>query len=67
MNLLIALLLLGIVASLGAAMYFMIHDTGPKKRTVNALILRISLSLGLILFLVIGYFMGWIEPHGVRP
>lgn len=67
MKILIGLMLLAIIASLGAAMFFMIHDTGPKKRTVNALILRISLSLGLIALLIVGYFMGWIQPHGVVP
>ncbi len=67
MNAIIALFLIAIVASLGFAMYFLLNDTGPKKRTVNALIVRISLSVGLVLFLVIGYLMGWIEPHGLRP
>ncbi len=67
MNVIIALFLIAIVASLGFAMYFLLNDTGPKKRTVNALIVRISLSVGLVLFLVIGYLMGWIEPHGLRP
>ncbi len=67
MNVIIALFLIAIVTSLGFAMYFMLNDTGPKKRTVNALIVRISLSVGLLAFLVIGYLMGWIQPHGLRP
>lgn len=67
MKILIVLVLLAIIAAMGAAMYFMVHDTGPKKRTVNALILRISLSVGLIVFLVVCYFMGWIQPHGLQP
>ena len=67
MNIIISLVLLAIVVSLGFAMYFLMTDTGPKKRTVNALIVRVSLSVGLIIFLVISYFMGWIQPHGVQP
>ncbi len=67
MNIFIALMLLAIIASLGFAMYFLMTDTGAKKRTVNALIVRVSLSAGLILFLVIGYLMGWIQPHGLQP
>ena len=67
MTLIISLAMLAIVTALGMAMYYLMTDHGPKKRTVNALILRVGLSIGLILFLIIGYFMGWIEPHGVVP
>ena len=67
MNIIITLVLIAIIISLGVAMYFLMNDSGSKKRTVNALIVRVSLSAGLIAFLVIGYFMGWIQPHGLQP
>lgn len=67
MNIIISVVFLGILVSLGFAMYYLLNDRGPKKRTVNALIVRISLSVGLLLFLIIGYFMGWIQPHGLQP
>lgn len=67
MKIIIVIFLIAIIAALGFAMFFLMNDQGPKKRTVNALIVRVSLSVGLILFLVIGYLMGWIQPHGVTP
>lgn len=63
----IVLGLFGVITALGFAFYYLMHDHGPKKRTVTALAVRVSLSLGIIVFLVLGYQFGWIEPHGVRP
>lgn len=57
--------LIGIVAALLAGMVFLVKDDGSRRRTVGALTLRIGLSLALIAFLVAGYFLGWIQPHGI--
>ncbi|OFZ86896.1 MAG: hypothetical protein A2W21_11525 [Betaproteobacteria bacterium RBG_16_66_20] len=54
----IAVLLL-IVASLGSAMFFMMHDRSGSKRMVKALAIRVGLSLALFLFLMGGYYFGW--------
>jgi len=54
----IAILLL-IVASLGSAMFFMMHDRSGSKRMVKALAIRVGLSLALFLFLMGGYYFGW--------
>ncbi len=67
MNIIITLALIAIITSLGFAMFFLMHDRGPKKRTVNALMVRVGLSVSLILFLVLGYLLGWIQPHGLQP
>lgn len=67
MKLFISLMLLAIIVSLGFAMFFMLNDNGPKKRTVNALIIRVGLSVSLIVILIVSYFMGWIQPHGIVP
>lgn len=48
-----------IVASMGSAMYFMMHDRGSSKRMVRALAIRVGLSLGLFLLLMAGYYFGW--------
>ncbi len=64
-KLIIIAFLLAIVASLASGMFFLIRDPSNRKRTVNALTVRISLSLLLIAFLVLAYFMGWIQPHGI--
>lgn len=59
----IAALLL-IIGSLFSALFYLIKDKGQGKRTVKALTMRISLSLGLFLLLMIGYYTGVI---GHRP
>lgn len=61
----IIVLLLATIASLGAGMLFLIRDPSNRRRTVTALTVRISLSLSLIAFLILAYFMGWIQPHGI--
>lgn len=66
-NSVIIVFLLAIVAVLLAGMVFLVRDGGSRRRTVGALTLRIGLSLALIAFLVAGYFLGWIEPHGLKP
>jgi hypothetical protein len=59
----IAALLL-IVGSLFSALFYLMKDKGEGTRTVKALTWRISLSLGLFLLLMIGYFSGIIgQPH----
>jgi hypothetical protein len=55
----IAALLL-IVASLGSALFFVLHDRGGSNRAVRALALRVGLSMVLFLFLMAGFYFGWI-------
>jgi uncharacterized RDD family membrane protein YckC len=50
--------LLMIVASLGSAMFFMMHDRGNSKRMVKALAIRVGLSVALFAFLMAGYYFG---------
>ncbi len=50
--------LLMIVASLGSAMFFMMHDRGNSKRMVKALAIRVGLSVALFAFLMLGYYFG---------
>jgi hypothetical protein len=62
------LLVLGfIVFSLGQGMYFLAKDDGEvdKTRVVKALTVRIVLSLTLFGLLILGYFLGILEPHGM--
>ena len=44
---------------------FVVRDEGKSQRTVKALTWRIALSLGLFLFLLIAFALGWISPHGI--
>jgi len=56
--------LLGIVASLGTGLFHLVNDKGESKRMVRALTVRIVLSVGLFVFLLIAWWQGWIQPHG---
>ena len=58
----IVLLLLGaIMISLFAGLFFLVKDKGQTKRTVNALTLRIGLSLVAIVVILIAAATGVIE------
>jgi small neutral amino acid transporter SnatA (MarC family) len=63
----VVIVFLGILASLGSALIYMVKDKGRSDRTVRALTVRISLSVGLFLLLFVLYGLGLIEPHGLRP
>jgi hypothetical protein len=66
MKALIAVFFAGILVALGAALLFLLRDRGSTSRTVNALTLRVALSVALLLFIWFSYWMGWIEPHRYR-
>jgi len=67
-KLLVTIVLIGIVASLGVALFHLVHDRkGETKNMVRALTVRISLSVALFILLFVAYAAGWIEPHGIRP
>ncbi|MHB1543935.1 MAG: twin transmembrane helix small protein [Gammaproteobacteria bacterium] len=54
-----------IVVVLARAFVNLVEDRGRGTRTVRALSWRIGLSLLLFALLILGYFMGWIHPHGI--
>jgi hypothetical protein len=60
LKLVVILIFVAILASLGSALFFLVHDRGQSKRTVKALALRVGLSLGLFLLLMAGYHFGFI-------
>jgi ABC-type multidrug transport system permease subunit len=45
----------------------MIRDKGQSHRAVKALTVRIALSVGLFILLMIAYATGLITPHGIYP
>ena len=63
MKLVVILILLGILGSLGSALVYLFKDTDDSKRTVRALTWRVGLSVALFLFLLIGYWLGLIQPR----
>jgi hypothetical protein len=61
----IVIMLILILISLNAGLFFLVKDKGHGKRTVNALTIRIGLSVALFLMLIVGFYTGAIQPHGV--
>jgi len=60
----IIVMLLLIVGSLFSALTFLYKDDGKGERTVRALTLRISLSITLFIFLMLGFYFGIIPARG---
>lgn len=65
LKIVVGVMLLLILASLGSGLFFLIRDQGRSPRTVKALTVRIALSVGLFILLMIAYATGLISPHGV--
>lgn len=65
-KLFVVVVFIAILYNLGVALYYLYFDKGKTHRTVRALSWRIGLSIGLVLLIVLGVFLGFIEPHGVR-
>jgi len=64
----IIVVLLGlIVLSLGASLVSMVKDKNNSNRTVKLLTVRIVLSILTFIFIVVSFYMGWIQPHGLMP
>ena len=72
---LIGLAFVAIIASLGAALFFMMRgnpgegeqDTGAPSshRMAKALAFRVGFSVLLFLLVLLAYQMGWIQPTGL--
>lgn len=52
-----------IILSLASGLYFVFHDRGDSKRAVKALAVRVGLSVGLFLFLMVAYYFGFIPQR----
>ena len=65
-KILIVAVLFAIVVSLGSGLFHLVRDEGQSKRMVNALTVRIALSVLLFILLFIAWSQGLITPHHVR-
>ncbi|MDN5923932.1 MAG: twin transmembrane helix small protein [Xanthomonadales bacterium] len=54
-----------VIFELGQALYFLMVDKGESKRMAWALTRRIALSFVVIGLVVLGIYMGWLQPHNV--
>lgn len=66
MRIVVGLAFIVILGSLASALFYLMRDKGKTNKTVNALTLRIALSVALFLFLLFSYWMGWIEATGFK-
>jgi hypothetical protein len=66
MRILVAVAFLVILASLGSALFYLMRDKGATDKTVKALSIRVGVSVGLFLFLILAHELGWIESTGIR-
>ena len=63
MRIIILFALAGILLSLGSALVYLVRDKGTTNRTVNALTVRVGISVALVRFLRFSSWMGWIQPR----
>ena len=61
----IVVLLLAILTSLMTSMVFLVRDRSDRKRTLTGLKVRVALSVTLILFVLLSWQQGWIQPHAM--
>lgn len=59
----VIVVLIAILASLGSALVAILR--GRSGLTLQVLTLRLALSIGLFVFLMIAYATGLISPHGL--
>jgi hypothetical protein len=70
MKYLVVVAFVGIIGSLGSALFFMMRDGADgKPKTSNmarALAVRVGLSVLLFICILIAWKLGYIQPTGIR-
>jgi hypothetical protein len=64
-KILVVIALAAIVFSLGSALFHLSRGKGDPKKMVRALTIRVALSVGLFILLMVAWYNGLITPHGV--
>jgi cytochrome bd-type quinol oxidase subunit 2 len=68
-RLLVIVVLVGIVFSLGSALFHLGANRGDaaeaSAKMARALTYRVGLSVGLFLLLLFAWSQGWVQPHGI--
>ncbi|HTC51048.1 MAG TPA: twin transmembrane helix small protein [Steroidobacteraceae bacterium] len=62
---LVVLIFVAIVASLGSALFHLSRSGGDSRKMFRALALRVGLSVGLFILLMVAWALGLISPHGL--
>lgn len=74
MDILVPLAFIAILGSLGAALFFMLRsnkeaepdEADRAKRMARALAFRVGFSITLFLLVLLAWWMGWIQPTGIK-
>ena len=67
MRWLVILCLVAIVVSMASALLYLFRGgDGGSSKMLRALTIRVSLSVGLFVFLMVSYKLGWIGSQGLR-
>jgi len=66
MRIVVVLAFLVILGSLASALFYLMKDKGTTNRTVNALTVRIGLSVAVFVLLLFAHWMGWIQSTGFQ-
>jgi cytochrome bd-type quinol oxidase subunit 2 len=66
-QILVVCVLVGIIASLGTALFHLSSGKGDSRKMIRALTIRVGLSVGLFLLLIGAWAMGIISPHRIGP
>jgi cytochrome bd-type quinol oxidase subunit 2 len=64
---LVGIAMLGILVSLGSALFHLMTDKGDSKKMVRALTVRVGLSVALFLLLMGAWALGFIQPLAAVP
>jgi hypothetical protein len=65
MRILIILLVIAVLASLFSGLFFLYKDKSGGNRMVISLTIRIALSILIFVILMVSYYLGYIQPHGL--
>lgn len=70
MKIVIAIAFVLIIGSLASALFFLMRrkssdHIGSSKRTMQALALRVGLSITLFVLILVAHKLGWITPSGI--
>jgi len=64
-KILVVIVLIGIVGSLGSALFHLSNKKGDPDKMVKSLSIRVGLSLALFILLMAAWYFGLITPHGL--
>lgn len=64
-KILVIVTLFAIVGSLGSALFHLSRGKGDSRKMARALTVRVGLSVVLFILLMVAWYNGLIQPHGL--